>query len=152
MLILVISYLSTIPHILFSFSRLVCYFKLRKCRQILHDVVFIIKGLNNLSTSIAPQLTSLSSFMSKKAQRRFIEQKQYYPSVRKYWSRDRENKTSYFDYLEHHVPLLGSEIFNEDKRIDSINSGLEFRAGDQESSEIGQFSKFIGLDVLFRRI
>ena len=41
-----------------------------------------------------------------------------------------DNKTSYFDYLEHHVPLLGSGIFNEDKRIDSINSGLEFRAGD----------------------
>ena len=76
-----------IPHILFSFSRLVCYFKLRKCRQILHDVVFIIKGLNNLSTSIPQQLTSLSSFMSKEAQRRCSVQELNSPLVRNYQSR-----------------------------------------------------------------
>ena len=58
--------------------------KLSKCRQISPDVVLGIKGLNNLSTSIAPQLTSLSSFMSKEAKRRCIVQELNSPLVRNY--------------------------------------------------------------------
>ena len=69
------------PHTLQFFSNSLL-FQTQEVQTILHHVVFFIKGLNNQSTSILPQLTSLSSFMSKEAQRRCAKQELSFLLVR----------------------------------------------------------------------